>query len=70
MADKLGLRLEMCHFPPGTSKWSKKEQRLFSFFTRNWCGRPLTSIKASVNLIAHTTTKTGMIVKAAIYTNL
>lgn len=69
LADELGLRLGVCHFPPGTSKWNKIEHRLFSFITKNWRGRPLTSYQVIVNLIAHTTTRTGLVVKAAIDTN-
>jgi len=68
LADDLGLGLEICHFPPGTSKWNKIEHRLFSFITRNWRGRPLTSYQVIVNLIAHTTTKAGLLVKAALDT--
>ena len=52
LADELGLRLSVCHFPPGTSKWNKIEHRLFSFITNNWRGRPLTSYQVIVNLIA------------------
>jgi hypothetical protein len=68
LADDLGLGLEICHFPPGTSKWNKIEHRLFSFITKNWRGRPLTSYQVIVNLIAHTTTKAGLLVKAALDT--
>ena len=68
LADDLGLRLEICHFPPGTSKWNKIEHRLFSFITKNWRGRPLTSYQVIVNLIAHTTTKAGLVVRAALDT--
>lgn len=68
LADELGLRLEICHFPPGTSKWNKIEHRLFSFITKNWRGRPLTSYQVIVNLIAHTTTKAGLVVRAALDT--
>lgn len=66
LADELSLRLEICHFPPGTSKWNKIEHRLFSFITKNWRGRPLTSYQVIVNLIAHTTTKAGLVVRAAL----
>jgi hypothetical protein len=69
LADDLGLGLEICHFPPGTSKWNKIEHRLFSFITKNWRGRPLTSYQVIVNLIAHTTTKAGLLVKAALDTS-
>lgn len=66
LADDLGLTLSIGHFPPGTSKWNKIEHRLFSFITQNWRGRPLVSHQAIVNLIASTTTKAGLIVKAAL----
>ena len=69
LADDIGLKLFVCHFPPGTSKWNKIEHRLFSFITQNWRGRPLVSHQAVVNLIASTTTRTGLIVKAALDTN-
>ena len=66
LADALELKLSVCHFPPGTSKWNKIEHRLFSFITHNWRGRPLVSHQAIVSLIASTTTRTGLIVRAAI----
>ena len=69
LADELGLKLVVCHFPPGTSKWNKIEHRLLGFITRNWRGRPLVSHQAVVNLIAATTTKTGLVVKAALDTH-
>jgi len=69
LADELQVRLQVCHFPPGTSKWNKIEHRLFSFITQNWRGQPLVSLEAIVNLIASTTTRTGLVVKAALDTN-
>jgi hypothetical protein len=68
LADDLELKLHVCHFPPGTSKWNRIEHRLFSFITQNWRGRPLVSQQAVVNLIASTTTKAGLIVKAELDT--
>jgi hypothetical protein len=68
LADALQLRLTVCHFPPGTSKWNKIEHRLFSFIASNWRGQPLISHQAIVNLIAKTTTRTGLIVRAALDT--
>jgi len=69
LADELEIRLCVCHFPPGTSKWNKIEHRLFSFITKNWRARPLVNLEVIVNLIASTTTRTGLIVKAALDTN-
>ena len=69
LSDELGMKLIVRHFPPGTSKWNKIEHRLFSFITQNWRGKPLVSHQAIVNLIASTTTKAGLTVKAAVDTN-
>jgi hypothetical protein len=69
LADDLGMRLIVCHFPPGTSKWNKIEHRLFSFITQNWRGRPLVDRQTVVSLIASTTTRRGLIVEAALDTN-
>ena len=64
LADQTGLELELCHFPPGTSKWNKVEHRLFSFISLNWRGRPLTSYQVILDLISQTTTSTGLKVYA------
>jgi transposase len=64
LADHTGLAIQVCHFPPGTSKWNKIEHRLFSFISQNWRGKPLISHEVIVNLIAATTTRTGLKVYA------
>jgi len=69
LADELHLTIEVCHFPPGTSKWNKIEHRMFSRITANWRGRPLVSREVVVNLIGSTTTKTGLRIKAALDSN-
>jgi hypothetical protein len=66
LADELNLELQVCHFPPATSKWNKIEHKLFCFITKNWRGRPLTSYQAIVNLIASTTSTRGLTVRAAL----
>ena len=70
LADETGLSITVCHFPPGTSKWNRIEHRLFSAFTMNWRGRPLTSHEVIVNSIAATTTKAGLRVHAELDTGL
>jgi len=60
LANETGLTLDICHYPPGTSKWNKIEHRLFCHISQNWRARPLTSYLAVVELIAATTTKTGL----------
>lgn len=69
LADQLGLELNVCHFPPGTSKWNKIEHRLFCHITQNWRGKPLISHEVIVNLIANTTTRSGLRVQAELDTD-
>ena len=64
LADALALRISVCHFPPGTSKWNKIEHRMFCHITENWRGRPLVSHAVVVNLIAGTKTRAGLHVEA------
>jgi hypothetical protein len=66
LAGETGLEITVCHYPPGTSKWNKIEHRLFSFITKNWRGRPLTSYRVIVELISATTTTKGLKVQAAL----
>jgi transposase len=66
LADDTGMSISVCHLPPGTSKWNKIEHRLFSFITKNWRGRPLLDRATVVNLIASTTTRTGLKVHACL----
>jgi Rhodopirellula transposase DDE domain len=60
LADQTGLAIQVCHFPPGTSKWNKVEHRLFSFVSSNWRGEPLRDYETVVGLIACTTTAKGL----------
>ena len=60
LADETGLRISVCHFPPGTSKWNKIEHRLFSFISMNWRAKPLISRQVVIDLINATTTRTGL----------
>ncbi len=62
LADELGISITVCHLPPGTSKWNRIEHRLFAFITQNWRGKPLVSHAVIVQLIANTTTDTGLTV--------
>lgn len=64
LADETGLVVEVCHYPPGTSKWNKIEHRLFCHITRNWQGEPLESVEVIIELIGKTTTKEGLEVHA------
>ena len=64
LADETGLKLELCHYPPGTSKWNKIEHRLFCHITRNWQGVPLEDLTIVVNLIGSTKTEEGLEVHA------
>ena len=64
LADETGLSITVNHFPPGTSKWNAIEHRMFSHISMNWRGRPLTSHEVVVELIGHTTSKTGLSITA------
>ncbi len=68
LADETGLAISVCHFPPGTSKWNTIEHRLFAFISQNWRGRPLVSHAVILNLIAATTTATGLTVESYLET--
>ena len=68
LATQTGLPINVCHLPPGTSKWNKIEHRLFSHISMNWRGRPLESHEVIVNTIAATTTRTGLAVHAELDT--
>jgi hypothetical protein len=69
LSDQLKMPITVCHLPPGTSKWNKIEHRLFSFITINWRGKPLRSYRTIVQLIAATTTETGLSVRAELDEN-
>jgi len=68
-ANETGMTIELCHYPPGTSKWNKIEHRLFCHITRNWQGIPLETMEIVVNLIGSTRTKEGLEVHAWIDAN-
>ena len=69
LSNDLGLEIGVCHFPPGTSKWNRIEHWMFCHITQNWRGRPLLSRQAVVELIGHTTTRSGLRVQAALDNN-
>lgn len=69
LADEIGISIEVHHFPPGTRKWNKIEHRLFSFITQNWRAQPLICCRVIVDLIAATTTETGLQVRGELDAN-
>ena len=69
LANETGLEISVSHFPPGTSKWNKIEHRMFSQISKNWRGRPLESLLVIVNLIAATTTNTGLTIQCQLDLN-
>lgn len=62
--NKTGLKITVCHFPPGTSKWNKIEHKMFSFISMNWKGKPLRTYEMILNLIEGTKTRKGLKIKA------
>ncbi len=69
LANKIGLQISVCHFPPGTSKWNKIEHRMFCHITQNWRGKPLVSHETMVKLIGSTTTGKGLKIMAELNDN-
>jgi transposase len=69
LADEMRREIQVCHFPPGTSKWNKIEHRMFCHITANWRGRPLVSRQVVVNLIGNTTTREGLRIQAKLDEN-
>jgi hypothetical protein len=69
LADELNLVIQVCHLPPGTSKWNKIEHRMFCHITNNWRGRPLVSREVVVNLIGSTTTDSGLRIRSRLDEN-
>jgi Rhodopirellula transposase DDE domain len=70
LADETGLTIQVCHYPPGTSKWNKIEHRMFCHITQNWRATPLISLLVAIELIANTTTKTGLTIRCELDRNL
>jgi hypothetical protein len=69
LADQTGLSITVAHLPPGTSKWNRIEHRMFAFITQNWRGKPLLTHQVIVQLIANTTTSTGLTVQCRLDEN-
>jgi len=65
----IGIDVAVSHYPPGASKWNKIEHRLFCYISKNWRGRPLTSVEEVMNLINSTSTKKGLVVKCVLDEN-
>lgn len=70
LADELKIVIQVCHLPPGTSKWNKIEHRMFCHITNNWRGRPLLSREVVVNLIGSTTTEAGLCIQSQLDENI
>jgi hypothetical protein len=68
-ANEIGFSVRVSHFPPGTSKWNKIEHKMFSYISMNWRGRPLVTHEVIVNLIANTTTNSGLQINAELNRN-
>ncbi len=66
LVNATGLRVAVCHYPRGTSKWNPVEHRLFGKISENWAGRPLYSYERMLHLIEGTSTEQGLVVHAAL----
>ena len=70
LANETGMMINVCHFPPGTSKWNKIEHKMFSFISKNWRGKPLITRETVVNLIGNTKTQNGLKIKVKLDENM
>lgn len=70
LADETGMKINVCHFPPGTSKWNKIEHKMFCHIAKNWRGKPLITRETVVNLISNTKTNEGLKIKAKLDENI
>ena len=66
LANRTGLAITVCHYPPGTSKWNKIEHRLFSHIAMNWRGTPLVDLATIVSLIGSTHSRSGLRVRSEV----
>jgi len=64
LCDGLGLRVTVCHYPTGASKWNPIEHRLFSEISKNWAAEPLDTYDKALKFIRTTKTTTGLKVTA------
>ena len=70
LATELELKISICHFPLGTSKWNKIEHKMFSYIQQNWRGRPLVTRETVVKLIASTKTTKGLEIRSMLDENV
>lgn len=66
LCDKYGMKVTVCHYPPGASKWNLIEHRLFSEISKNWQATPLIDYETVLKYTKSTTTKTGLITNAVL----
>lgn len=66
LADEAGLTIQVCHLPPGTSKWSKIKHRMSCDVTHHWCGQPLLMRQIVVKLIGSVGTTHALRARAAL----
>lgn len=64
LCDIYGLKVSVCHYPPGSSKWNPIEHRLFSEISKNWAGKPLVHYETVLKYIRTTKTSSDLKVKA------
>ena len=64
LVNPTGLRVTVCHYPTGASKWNWVEHRLFGPISVNWAGEPLSTYRKMLKFLDHTTTQQGLTVKS------
>ncbi len=66
LCQQCGLKVTLCHYPTGASKWNPIEHRLFSEISKNWAGVPLNNLETAIKYIRKTKTDTGLKVTATL----
>jgi len=66
VCNKHNIKVTVCHFPPGASKWNPIEHKLFSQISKNWAATPLRDYETVLKYIRTTKTKTGLKVSATL----
>ena len=68
LCSRFGLKVKVCHYPPGSSKWNPIEHRMFSFISNNWAAQPLLDYETVLKFIRSTKTATGLNIRALLNT--
>ena len=64
--NRFAMKVKVCHYPPGSSKWNPIEHRMFSFISMNWAAQPLVDYETVLKFISSTETEAGLRIKTCL----